>query len=118
MNAKPTLARPRVVTTIAAAALSTVIATGLLTAVTGLFQHDGAPFEQVVIAEHACANHTFISEREACVRLYLAAACAKRCESLKLCAGIRPANGRFRRLGGMAAFGSPIADGRRSTPCR
>ncbi len=72
MNAKPTLARPRVVTTVAAA-LSTVIAIGLLTAVTGLFQRDGAPFEQVVIAEHACANHTFISEREACVRLYLAA---------------------------------------------
>ncbi len=71
MNAKPTLARPRVVTTIAAAALSTVIAIGLLTAVTGLFQRDGAPFEQVVIAEHACAK--FISEREACVRLYLAA---------------------------------------------
>ena len=73
MNAKPTLARPRVVTTIAAAALSTVIAIGLLTAVTGLFRRDGAPFEQVVIAEHACANHTFISEREACVRLFLAA---------------------------------------------
>ena len=43
MNAKPTLARPRVVTTIAAAALSIVIAIGLLTAVTGLFQRDGAP---------------------------------------------------------------------------
>jgi hypothetical protein len=77
MNAKPTLARPRVVTTIAAAALSTVIAIGLLSAVTGRFQRDGAPFEQVVIAEHACANHTFISEREACVRLYLAASRVK-----------------------------------------
>jgi hypothetical protein len=40
MNAKPTLARPRVVTT---------------------------------VAEHACANYAFVSEREACVRLYLAA---------------------------------------------
>jgi hypothetical protein len=73
MNAKPTLARPRFVTTVAAAALSTVIAIGLLTAFTGLFQRDGAPFEQVVIAEQACANHAFISEREACVRLYLTA---------------------------------------------
>src|SRR5271166_5908505 len=72
MNAKPTLARPCVVTTVAAASLSTVIAIGLLTAVTGLFQRDGAPFEQVVIAEHACTNHAFISEREACVRLHLA----------------------------------------------
>ena len=71
MNAKPTLARPRVVTTVAAA-LSTVIAIGLLTAVAGLFQRDGAPFEQVVIAERACANYAFVSERETCVRLYLA----------------------------------------------
>ena len=73
MNAKPTLARPHVAATMVAAALSILIAIGLLTAVTGSFQRDGAPFEQVVIAEHACANHTFISEREACVRLYLAA---------------------------------------------
>ncbi len=73
MNTKPTLAHPRLATTIAAAALSAVIAIGLLTAVTGLFQRDGAPLEQVVIAEHACADHAFISEREACVRLHLAA---------------------------------------------
>ena len=73
MNAKPTLARPHVVTTIVAAALSSLIAIGLLTAVTDLFQRDGAPFEQVVIAEHACANYAFVSERNTCVRLYLAA---------------------------------------------
>jgi hypothetical protein len=72
MNAKPTLARPHVVTIIVATALSAVIAIGLLTAVTGLFQRDGAPFEQVVIAERVCAN-AFVSERETCVRLYLAA---------------------------------------------
>jgi hypothetical protein len=74
MNAKPTLARPRVVTTIGTAALSAVTAIGLLIAIAGLFQRHGAPFGQVVIAEHACANHAFISEREACVRSYLAAA--------------------------------------------
>jgi hypothetical protein len=73
MNAKPTLARPHVVTTILGAALATLIAIGLLTAVTGLFQRDGAPFEQLVIAEHACANYAFVSERQTCVRLYLAA---------------------------------------------
>ena len=73
MNAKPTLARRHVVTTIVAAALSALIAIGLLTAVTDLFQRDGAPFEQVVIAEDACANYPFVSERESCVRLYLAA---------------------------------------------
>ena len=73
MDARPTLARRRVVTTIAAAVLSAVAAMGVLTAVTGLFQRDGVPFEQVAIAEHACANHAFISERQACVRSYLAA---------------------------------------------
>jgi hypothetical protein len=72
MNVKPKLARPRVVTTLVAGALATLIAIGLLTAVTGLFQRDGAPFEQVVVAEHACANYAFVSERETCVRLYLA----------------------------------------------
>ena len=73
MNAKPTLARRHVVTTTVAAALSALIAIGLLTTVTGLFQRDGTPFEQLVIAEHACANYAFVSERETCVRLYLAA---------------------------------------------
>jgi hypothetical protein len=73
MNAKPTLARPHVATTVVAAALSALIAIGLLSAVTGVFQRDGAPFEQVVAAERACTNHEFASEREACVRLFLAA---------------------------------------------
>ena len=59
MNAKPTLARRHVVTTIVAVALSCLIAIGLLTAVTELFQRDGAPFEQVVTAEHACADYAF-----------------------------------------------------------
>jgi len=72
MNAKPVLARSHVVTNIVATALSALIAIGLLSAVAGLFQRDGAPFEQVVIAERACTNYAFVSEREACVRLFLA----------------------------------------------
>jgi hypothetical protein len=72
MNAKPVLAGPHVVTTFVAAALSALIAIGLLSAITGLFQRDGAPFEHVVIAERACANYAFVSEREACVQLFLA----------------------------------------------
>ena len=56
MSANPTLARPRVVTTIAAAVSSAVIAIGLLAAVAGLFQRDGTPFERAVIAQHACAD--------------------------------------------------------------
>jgi hypothetical protein len=73
MNAKPTLARPHIAATLVAAALSAFVAIGLLTAVSGLFHRDGAPFEQVAIAEHACANYAFVSERETCVRLYRAA---------------------------------------------
>jgi hypothetical protein len=72
MNAKPTLACPHVASTIVATALSALMAIGLLTAVTGLFQWEGAPFEQVVIAEHACASNVFVSERETCVRSHLA----------------------------------------------
>jgi hypothetical protein len=72
MNTKPTLPRPHIVTSITAAVLSAFIAIGLLTTVTGLFQRDGAPFGQVVIAERVCANYAFVSERETCVRLYLA----------------------------------------------
>lgn len=74
MNAKPTFPRRHIATTIGASVLSALIAIGLLSAVTGLFQRDGTPFEQVVIAERACADHTFVSERETCVRIYLAAA--------------------------------------------
>jgi hypothetical protein len=73
MTAKPKLAHPHAVTTLVAATLATLIAIGLLTAVTVLFEHDGVPFEQVVIAEHACKNYAFVSERDACVRLFIAA---------------------------------------------
>ncbi len=73
MNTKPAFARRHAVTTIVAAALSVLIAIGLLTAVTGLFQRDGTPFEQVVIAERACASLAFVSERETCVHSFLAA---------------------------------------------
>jgi hypothetical protein len=73
MNAKPTLARRHAAVPAAAAVLSVLIALGLLSAVTGLFQRDGAPFEQVVVAEQACADRTYVSEREICVRSYLAA---------------------------------------------
>lgn len=72
MDAKPTLARPYVAATMVAAALSIFIAIGLLTAVTGLFQRDGAPFERLTAAERACTQHVYVSEREACVRSQLA----------------------------------------------
>ena len=73
MNAKPVLARPHIGTTIVATVLSVLIGIGLLAAVAGLFLRDGALLEQVVIAEHACADYAFVSERESCIRLFLAA---------------------------------------------
>ena len=73
MNAKPAFARPHAAVPVVAAVLSVLIGLGLVSAVTGLFQREGAPFEQVVVAEQACADRTFVSEREACVRLFIAA---------------------------------------------
>jgi hypothetical protein len=81
MNAKPVLADPHVATTIVAAALSVFIAIGLLGAVAGLFQRDGTPLAQVVIAEHACADYAFVSERETCMRLFLPASRVQRVAS-------------------------------------
>jgi len=72
MNAKPVLTHPHVGTAIVAAALSALIALALLSAVAGLFQREGTPLAQVVIAEHACSNNVFVSERETCVRSHLA----------------------------------------------
>ena len=63
-----------IVMMIFAVALSALIGIGLLSAVAGLFLRDGTPYEQVAIAERACANHAFVSDREACVRAFLGGA--------------------------------------------
>ena len=81
MNAKPVLTHPHVGTAIVAAALSALIALALLSAVAGLFQREGTPLAQVVIAEHACADYAFVSERETCMRLFLAASRVQRVAS-------------------------------------
>jgi hypothetical protein len=69
-----TLPRSPLGTTVAAAILAVVIAIGLLGGVAALFLNDGKPFEQAVIAERACGGFAFISEREACMRAFAAAA--------------------------------------------
>jgi len=74
MNAMPKLPRRHPVASVLAAVLSVVIVLALLGGVTESFQRDGAPFEHLVAAEHACANCAYVSEREACVRAYLATA--------------------------------------------
>jgi hypothetical protein len=57
----------------AIAALATFIAVGLLAGVAFLFQRDGAPIEQLAAAERACTQHIYVSERDACMREWLAA---------------------------------------------
>ena len=53
MNRNPTLERPHGVAVAIAAALSTLIAIGILAGVTGLFQSRGAPMARLAIAERA-----------------------------------------------------------------
>ena len=74
MNATPKLPRRHPITSALAAVLSVAIALVLLGGVTDLFQRDGTPFKQLVAAEHACTNYAYASEREACVRGFLATA--------------------------------------------
>jgi len=73
MNAKPTFAQPSSFSSTVAAALAAFIAIGLLTGVAFLFQRNGAPMEQLAAAERACTLHVYVSEREACMREWLAA---------------------------------------------
>ena len=73
MTMKPTLPQTRPITYFIAAALAGTITTGLFAGVTALFQRGGMPFEQQVIAERACADRAYVSEREACVRQWLGA---------------------------------------------
>ena len=53
MNRNPTLERPHGVAVAIAAALSTLIAIGILAGVTSLFQRRGAPMARLAIAERA-----------------------------------------------------------------
>ena len=76
MYAKTTFSQPSSLSTIVSAGLATFIAIGLLTGVAFLFQRDGAPLERLAAAERACTQHVYVSEREACMREWLAASAA------------------------------------------
>ena len=73
MNAKLNFASPSSTLTVAAAALASVIAMGILWAVVTLFQSRGAPMERLAAAERACAEHAYQSERAACMNAWLVA---------------------------------------------
>ncbi len=72
MNARLNLGTPGSIVIVAAAGLAAVIALGILTAIVGLFQSRGAPMERLVAAERACASQSYVSEREACMKRWLA----------------------------------------------
>ncbi len=74
MNAKLTFAEPRPSRTVATAALATVISLGILWSVAALFQSRGMPLEQLAAAERACGELAYQSEREVCVKEWVARA--------------------------------------------
>jgi hypothetical protein len=59
-------------THVAAAALAALITIGIFSGVVELLHHDGRPLERLAAAERACASRAYVSEREACVREWLA----------------------------------------------
>jgi hypothetical protein len=81
MNANSTVPQPSSFSTTIIAAVAAFIALGVLSSVAFLFQRDGAPMERLVAAEHACSQHVYISERQACVREWLVAAQSSRIAS-------------------------------------
>jgi sugar phosphate permease len=72
MNAKLNFATPSSILTIGAATLAAVIAMTVLWAVVSLFQSRGAPMERLAAAERACVQHAYQSEREACMKQWIA----------------------------------------------
>ncbi len=73
MNAQLKFASPSPALTVAAAFLATVIGLGILSGFATLFQSRGAPMERLGAAERACAQHIYLSERQACMNEWLAA---------------------------------------------
>jgi hypothetical protein len=72
MYTKPPLTRPSV-SIVVAAALAAVIAVGMLTLVVEGFHGRGKPLQALAVAERACSAHRYVSERETCMREWLAA---------------------------------------------
>ena len=72
MNTNLTLNRSHGLIAFVAATLASVIAIGILTAVTSLFLRSGTPMERLVLAERACIHYPYVSEREACMHQWLA----------------------------------------------
>lgn len=73
MNGTPRFASPSGVLVFSAALLAGVIAGTLISAVVLLFQSRGTPLEEIAAAERACPPELYRSERDACLKDWLAA---------------------------------------------
>ena len=87
---KPRLARAPATTVMVTATLAAAIAIGLLSAVAILFQRDGVPLAHFVAAERACSLHAYVSDRESCVREWLAASPSAVARTTTLPQSVRP----------------------------
>ena len=58
--------------TFTAATAATVMSLALLWGVVTLFQSRGAPLEELAAAERACASQVYVSDREACMKQWIA----------------------------------------------
>jgi len=72
MNAKLNFASPHPFLTVATATLAAIIAMGILWAVVSLFQSRGEPMAQLAAAQRACVQHAYASERQACIKQWIA----------------------------------------------
>lgn len=74
MRANPAFRRRSGLGTVMTSAVATLIALGILIGTTMLFQSRGMPMAERAVAEQACAGRTCVSDRERCLREWVAAA--------------------------------------------
>lgn len=72
MTVKPSIESRSPLVTVAAATVAAFAGLTILWATVSLFQSRGVPMEHAVAASRACAHHAYQSEREACMRQWLA----------------------------------------------
>ena len=73
-RANPAFPRRSGLGTVITSAVATLIALGILIGTTMLFQSRGMPMAELAAAERACAGQTCVSDRERCLREWVAAA--------------------------------------------
>jgi hypothetical protein len=74
MRANPVFPRHSSLATLITSAAATLIALGILIGTTMLFQSRGKPMAELAAAERACAERTYVPDRERCMREWVAAA--------------------------------------------